>query len=257
MRPPVVGGAGSRRDLTVRVGRVPSGALVRLAPTARVRDYAWDLSHALALVRCRDGALREERVAPLARPWPRRLPVGRGKRCWCVVQQRKTRSPSAAPDSTSCARSSFPRLRTCGNGCAGTPRMCSSLPACACRVGAGPSATAQRSLFAAVPAAVEQATREAAELKGELRRLVSELAPQLLELEGVGPISAARVFVAWSGPGSLVLGSRLRPPRRGAPDPGQLGQARAPPARPRRRPPAQPSVIPPPGGNAPQPARQT
>lgn len=48
---------------------------------------------------------------------------------------------------------------------------------------------------------VDEATREAAELKGELRQLVSELAPQLLELEGVGPISAAQVLVSWSHPG--------------------------------------------------------
>jgi transposase len=45
---------------------------------------------------------------------------------------------------------------------------------------------------------VEQATREAAGLRAELQRLVSELAPQLLSLEGVGPISAAQVLVSWS-----------------------------------------------------------
>jgi transposase len=50
---------------------------------------------------------------------------------------------------------------------------------------------------------VEQATREAAELERELRRLVFELCPQLLALEGVGPISAAQVLVAWSHRGRL------------------------------------------------------
>lgn len=45
---------------------------------------------------------------------------------------------------------------------------------------------------------VEQATREAAELESELRRLVCELCPQLLALEGVGPISAAQVLVSFS-----------------------------------------------------------
>ena len=45
---------------------------------------------------------------------------------------------------------------------------------------------------------VEQATREARELESELRRLISELCPQLLALEGVGPISAAQVLVSWS-----------------------------------------------------------
>jgi transposase len=50
---------------------------------------------------------------------------------------------------------------------------------------------------------VEQATREAAGLQAELRQLVSELAPQLLALDGVGPISAAQVLVSWSHRGRL------------------------------------------------------
>ncbi len=48
---------------------------------------------------------------------------------------------------------------------------------------------------------VEQATREADELERELSLLVAELAPQLLALYGVGPISAAQVLVSWSHPG--------------------------------------------------------
>jgi transposase len=45
---------------------------------------------------------------------------------------------------------------------------------------------------------IERATREAAELERELRRAVAELCPQLLALEGVGPITAAQVLVSWS-----------------------------------------------------------
>lgn len=48
---------------------------------------------------------------------------------------------------------------------------------------------------------VQHATQEAAALRGELERLVCELCPQLLALEGVGPISAAQVLVSWSHPG--------------------------------------------------------
>jgi transposase len=48
---------------------------------------------------------------------------------------------------------------------------------------------------------VEAARREADELERELRALVTELSPQLLALDGVGPISAAQVLVAWSHPG--------------------------------------------------------
>ena len=50
---------------------------------------------------------------------------------------------------------------------------------------------------------VEQATREAAGLQAELARFVCELAPQLLALAGVGPISAAQVLVSWSHRGRL------------------------------------------------------
>ena len=44
---------------------------------------------------------------------------------------------------------------------------------------------------------------EAAELRSELERLVAAVAPWLLELPGVGPISAAQVLVSWSHAGRL------------------------------------------------------
>ena len=44
---------------------------------------------------------------------------------------------------------------------------------------------------------------EAAELRVELNRLVAAIAPWLLELPGVGPISAAQVLVSWSHAGRL------------------------------------------------------
>jgi transposase len=44
---------------------------------------------------------------------------------------------------------------------------------------------------------------EAAELRRELDRLVAAIAPWLLELPGVGPISAAQVLVSWSHTGRL------------------------------------------------------
>ena len=44
---------------------------------------------------------------------------------------------------------------------------------------------------------------EAAELGAELDRLVAAIAPWLLELPGVGPISAAQVLVSWSHAGRL------------------------------------------------------
>ena len=50
---------------------------------------------------------------------------------------------------------------------------------------------------------VEQASREADQLECELKRLVEQLAPHLLALHGVGPISAAQLLVSWSHPGRL------------------------------------------------------
>jgi len=44
---------------------------------------------------------------------------------------------------------------------------------------------------------------EAAELRTELERLVAAVAPWLLELPGVGPISAAQILVSWSHAGRL------------------------------------------------------
>jgi transposase len=44
---------------------------------------------------------------------------------------------------------------------------------------------------------------EAAGLRAELERLVASMAPWLLELSGVGPISAAQVLVSWSHAGRL------------------------------------------------------
>jgi transposase len=44
---------------------------------------------------------------------------------------------------------------------------------------------------------------ESAELWAELERLVAAVAPWLLELPGVGPISAAQVLVSWSHAGRL------------------------------------------------------
>jgi len=44
---------------------------------------------------------------------------------------------------------------------------------------------------------------EAAELRAELEQLVAAVAPWLLELPGVGPISAAQVLVSWSYAGRL------------------------------------------------------
>jgi transposase len=44
---------------------------------------------------------------------------------------------------------------------------------------------------------------EAAELQAELERLVAAVMPWLLELPGIGPISAAQILISWSHAGRL------------------------------------------------------
>jgi transposase len=50
---------------------------------------------------------------------------------------------------------------------------------------------------------IQRLAAEAAELHAELDRLVAAVAPWLLELPGVGPISAAQILVSWSHAGRL------------------------------------------------------
>jgi transposase len=50
---------------------------------------------------------------------------------------------------------------------------------------------------------VQLLAAEAAALQAEITRLVEALAPWLLELPGVGPISAAQILVSWSHAGRL------------------------------------------------------
>ena len=50
---------------------------------------------------------------------------------------------------------------------------------------------------------VQFLTGEASQLEGEIGRLVGAVAPWLLELPAIGPISAAQVLVSWSQAGRL------------------------------------------------------
>ena len=50
---------------------------------------------------------------------------------------------------------------------------------------------------------IQQLAAEASELRAELDRLVAAVAPWLLELPGIGPISAAQILVSWSHAGRL------------------------------------------------------
>ncbi|MEU9009614.1 transposase [Streptomyces sp. NPDC048479] len=66
---------------------------------------------------------------------------------------------------------------------------------------------------------VQALRAEAEELEAEIVVLVEAMAPELLRLPGVGPISAGRILVSWSHPGRLRSEPRLRrsPARRRIP----------------------------------------
>jgi transposase len=65
---------------------------------------------------------------------------------------------------------------------------------------------------------------EAAELRAVLDRLVAAIAPWLLELPGVGPISAAQVLVSWSHAGRLRSGAAFAALAGASPIPASSGQ---------------------------------
>jgi transposase len=71
---------------------------------------------------------------------------------------------------------------------------------------------------------VQLLTSEVAELQGELVRLVRRMAPWLLMLPGVGPISAAQVLVSWSHRGRLRSEAAFAALAGVAPIPASSGQ---------------------------------
>jgi transposase len=65
---------------------------------------------------------------------------------------------------------------------------------------------------------------EAAGLRADLERLVTAIAPWLLELSGVGPISAAQVLVSWSHAGRLRSEAAFAALAGASPIPASSGQ---------------------------------
>jgi transposase len=71
---------------------------------------------------------------------------------------------------------------------------------------------------------VQAATKEARDLEREIDRLVRALAPPLLAEPGVGPISAARILLAWSHRGRLASEAAFARLAGSAPIPASSGQ---------------------------------
>ncbi len=60
--------------------------------------------------------------------------------------------------------------------------------------------TATKMAMRSVARRIRTLTTEIAELKTPIAQLVTAVAPQLLDQPGIGPITAAQVFIAWSHP---------------------------------------------------------
>ena len=74
---------------------------------------------------------------------------------------------------------------------------------CVRRSGGWRSTTGPRPRSASTARRIRLLAADAAGLRAELERLVATVAPWLLALPGVGPISAAQVLVSWSYAGRL------------------------------------------------------
>lgn len=75
-----------------------------------------------------------------------------------------------------------------------------------------------------VASRVSELSREERELKTEIRMLVAELAPQLLDEPGIGPASAAQLLLAWSHQGRLRSEAAFARLAGAAPIPASSGQ---------------------------------
>jgi transposase len=71
---------------------------------------------------------------------------------------------------------------------------------------------------------IQVLTAEASQLEGQIGRLVGAVAPWLLELSGMGPLSAAQVLVSWSHAGRLRSEAAFAALAGVAPIPASSGQ---------------------------------
>jgi transposase len=89
---------------------------------------------------------------------------------------------------------------------------------------------------------IQWLTAEATGLEGEIGRLVAAIAKWLLELPGMGPISAAQVLVSWSHAGRLRSEAAVAAPAGVSPIPASSRAGHPPPAEPRRGPAPEPGA---------------
>ena len=94
--------------------------------------------------------------------------------------------------------------------------------------------TATKAAMRSVARRIRSLATEIVELKAPITELVTAVAPYLLDQPGIGPITAAQIYIAWSHPGRCRSEARVRSlSRRGTPR-GLLRTKHPPPAKPLR-----------------------
>ena len=92
---------------------------------------------------------------------------------------------------------------TCATNSAASPPPPKSpnAPRCACRRLPSTSSQPPKQALRSLAPRIKTLTAEAADLQTSIRGLVEAVAPHLLDQPGVGPITAAQIYIAWSHPG--------------------------------------------------------
>ena len=138
-----------------------------------------------------------------AKTSPFHAPGAAARRC------ERWRPPAEAPRrraprrSTNSKPSSSARPWTCATNSAASPPPPRSpnAPRCACRRLPSTRSQPPNRPCAASRRRIKTLTAEAADLQTSIRGLVEAVAPHLLDQPGVGPITAAQIYIAWSHPG--------------------------------------------------------
>jgi hypothetical protein len=145
---------------------------------------------------------------PPARRWartarPSRAAAASGRPCGRCWVPGAARPPPAWPPPGSSRRWSSAPPRSCAPSCAAVPPAARSTTAPACGRGRAGRFQHQATVRAlrATAQRIEFLAAEAEQLQAELTVLVGAVAPWLLEVPGVGPLSAAQVLVSWSHAG--------------------------------------------------------
>ena len=94
--------------------------------------------------------------------------------------------------------------------------------------------TATKQAMRSVARRIRALATEITELKTSIAELVTAVAPQLLQQYGIGPITAAQVYIAWSHPGRCRNEAAFARLARRSTPPSVFGATNPPPAKPLR-----------------------